>query len=227
MTGGRRGADGVSGGGHMGRLLIKICGLTRLEDAVFASNEGADLLGFVFVPNAGRAVDPSAAGWIADLAGRGTVGVFLDAPADEVLEVRRRLHLDRVQLHGDADADLVERLGPDTIVRVDPGSAIDWHRVERLARRCLPLVDPGAGDGVAWRWRDLGRPPPGVAFGVAGGLRPDTVADVVAGLRPAMVDVSSGVERSTGVKDPVLVREFIVGARRAHARSAAAERRNS
>jgi phosphoribosylanthranilate isomerase len=84
-----------------------------------------------------------------------------------------------------------------------------------LARRCLPLIDPGAGDGRAFDWGRLGGRPPGTRFGLAGGLTPDTVADAIRTVRPDMVDVSSGVEASPGIKDHAKVRSFVRAAREA------------
>ena len=71
-----------------------------------------------------------------------------------------------------------------------------------LSGRCLPLFDPGAGDGEAFDWRVLRQRPTGLWVGIAGGLTPETVAEAVTGARPAMVDVSTGVESSPGIKDP-------------------------
>jgi phosphoribosylanthranilate isomerase len=196
-------------------MLVKICGLTNRDDAEAAIAAGADLIGFVFVPGTPRAVDPERASWIAELEQVDTVGVFRDAPLDHILLVRDRLGLDRVQLHGDEPDDLLDLLGPATIRRVPPSADFDWHVIERLAARCLPLLDPGGGDGVAWPWRRLGTPPPSVRFGLAGGLTPETVADAVAALDPWLVDVSSGVELRQGFKDHAKVRAFIANARAA------------
>jgi phosphoribosylanthranilate isomerase len=194
-------------------VLIKICGLTNRGDAEAAIAAGADLVGFVFVPATPRAVTPEQAGWIRDLAGAETVGVFQDASLDSVLAVRDELALDRVQLHGDEPESYLETLGATTLRRIRPGPGLDWHQIARLGERCLPLLDPGGGDGIAWGWQKLGEPPLGLRYGLAGGLRPDNVAEAVTALRPWLVDVSSGVERGRGVKDIELVCEFIDNAR--------------
>ena len=195
-------------------VLVKICGLTRPEDAEAAIAAGADLVGFIFVPGTPRALDPARAGWIRDLAGAERVGVFRGAVIAEIEGVRDLLGLDRIQLHGDEPDAWLDRLGPRTLRRV-PVSAegVDWARVATLARVCLPLVDPGAGSGVAGEWNTWGAPPAGVGFGVAGGLTPATVGPVIRRLRPALVDVASGVEASPGVKDPVRMSAFVAAAR--------------
>jgi len=194
-------------------MLIKICGLTNLEDAEAAVAAGADFVGFVFRPGTPRAVDPAAAGWIHEITGAEKVGVFLDSPLDEVERVRDLLGLDWVQLHGDEPDAYLEVLGEKVIRRVPVGSEIDWNRVTDLAGRCLPLFDPGAGDGVAWTWDVLGGSPPGIRFGLAGGLTPENVADAVRTVRPYLVDVSSGVEAAPGIKDHSKIRDFISAAR--------------
>jgi phosphoribosylanthranilate isomerase len=198
-------------------VLIKICGLTRPADAEAAIAAGADLLGFVFRRGTPRAIDPRAAAWVGGLAGAARVGVFMDAPLDEVQRVRVRLGLEWVQLHGNEPDSFLELLGERVIRRLPVAGAVDWGRVRHLAARCLPLFDPGAGDGVAWRWHVLAERPPGLRFGVAGGLTAATVAEVVRVARPALVDVSSGVESAPGVKDHAKIRDFIAAARAAAA----------
>jgi len=194
-------------------MLIKICGLTNLEDAEAAVAAGADFVGFVFRPGTPRAVDPAAAGWIHEITGAEKVGVFLDSPLDEVERVRDLLGLDWVQLHGDEPDSFLEVLGEKVIRRVKVGTEIDWDRVARLSERCLPLFDPGAGDGVAWAWEVLREPPPGIRFGLAGGLNPGNVEDAVRTVRPHLIDVSSGVEAAPGIKDHAKIRNFISNVR--------------
>jgi phosphoribosylanthranilate isomerase len=196
-------------------VKIKICSITNPGDAEAAIAAGADMLGFVFRSGTPRALDPSTSGWIRDVSGAERVGVFLDSPLDEVMRVRGLLALDWVQLHGDEPDSYLEALGKGVIRRVRVDAEIDWDRVTHLAGRCLPLFDPGAGDGLAWAWEVLGEIPPGTRFGLAGGLTPENVADAVRTVRPYLVDVSSGVEAAPAIKDHAKVRDFIAAAREA------------
>ena len=196
-------------------MLIKICGLTNLEDAEAAVSAGADLVGFIFVPGTPRALDPAAAGWIREITGVEKVGVFLDSPLDEVEHVRDLLGLDWIQLHGDEPDSFLDVLGEKVIRRVKVETEVDWDRVAHLSERCLPLFDPGAGDGVVWAWEVLRERPPGVRFGLAGGLTPGNVGHAVQTVHPHLVDVSSGVEAAPGIKDHAKIRDFI-DAVRAH-----------
>lgn len=192
---------------------IKICGLTRKVDAEAAIRAGADLIGLVFVPGTPRAVTPEDVEWVSMLSGVETVGVFRDAPLARVVAVREHLGLDWVQLHGDEPDWWLGELQGSVLRRVPVMGGVDWQRVRALAGECLPLLDPGAGDGVACEWTGLGEPPAGVPFGLAGGLDPANVARAMAVLGPALVDVSSGVESSPGVKDPSLIEAFVSAVR--------------
>lgn len=197
--------------------LVKICGITSPEDAQSVLDLGADLIGFVFVAGTPRAIDPNRALWIREFSGRGSVGVFRDADLETVIDLRHRFGLDWVQLHGSEPDEWLPELDQKVIRRVgvDSGGP-DWGRIEKLADSVLPLIDPGAGDGEVCDWGLLARMrPQRVRFGLAGGLQPGNVAAAVQILRPAMVDVSSGVERSPGIKDIDRVKAFIDHARRA------------
>jgi phosphoribosylanthranilate isomerase len=196
-------------------MLVKICGITKEADLEVAIEAGADLAGFIFVPGTPREVNAGDVKWIREAQRIETVGVFRNADLDTVLRIRRRLDLDWVQLHGDEPDRMVQALGSRVIRRVPVRSAIDWARLEALAGICLPLFDPGGGDGVPWSWKALANAPHGLRFGVAGGLDPDVVREVVRAVRPALVDVSSGVESAPGIKDHDLVRRFVAEARKA------------
>lgn len=198
-------------------MLVKICGLTRREDVEAAVDAGADMVGFVFVPGTPRAVTVETVRWVRELTGVASVGVFRDAALDEIVALRRALALHWIQLHGDEPDAFVGALGPRVIRRVDLRDGDPWRAVERLAGRCLPLIDPGSGSGVAVDWHAMPAPPKGVRFGLAGGLGPENVADAVRRMRPGMVDVSSGVEVSPGVKDHALIQRFVSNARAAAA----------
>jgi phosphoribosylanthranilate isomerase len=196
-------------------MLVKICGLTRPQDAEAAIEAGADMLGFVFAPGTKRFMDPTTSVWIHDLTGAEKVGVFRDSPLESIIAIRDLLGLDRVQLHGEEPDSWLETLGPETLRRVQPHGADPWQRAAMLSGRCLPLFDPGAGDGVAYDWKGLRQRPTGLWVGIAGGLTPETVGEAVALVRPAMVDVSTGVEVSPGIKDPERVAAFVAAARSA------------
>ncbi len=196
-------------------LLVKICGLRSPGDVEAAVAAGADLAGFVFVPGTLRAVRLEDVAWVREVVGVETVGVFRDQPLEVVLETRRRLDLDWVQLHGSEPDSWLEVLGSGVLRRVPVGEAVDWGRVVRLAERCLPLIDPGAGDGVTPDWELLADGPAGLRFGLAGGLNPRNVCEAIRRLRPVLVDVSSGVEAARGHKDPDRMAAFVVAARSA------------
>ncbi len=194
---------------------MKICGLMRREDAELAREAGADLLGFIFVPGSRRRLAPDRAFWIRHLRGVEKVGVFRDAPVDFILETAGKLGLDRIQLHGKESDEILDQLDRPVIRRIGAGGELP--EVERLdflnARGVLPLVDPGAGDGVAADWTEIGIVLENRSFALAGGLRPENVAEAIAKTCPIMVDVSSGVESIFGQKDPLLVEAFISAAR--------------
>lgn len=199
-------------------MLIKICGLTSREDAELAVAAGADLVGFVFVPGTPRFVDPSAADWLREVSGAQKVGVFRDVRLAEVMVVRRRLGLDRIQLHGSEPEAWGPALGPGTLRAIRVGSTIPWDRVRRLVTAgCVPLLDSGGGTGRIFSWQLLENRPGDVCFGLAGGLGPENVDRAVRLARPWLVDVSSGVEAAPGRKDPDKVTAFVTTARRAAA----------
>jgi len=215
-------------------VRVKICGLTRVEDAVACAALGADWIGLNFHPQSPRSIGPDiAAEIIAALPGSATaVGVFVDRPAAAVAELAGRLGLGVVQLHG--------REPPEDLL------ALDRFRIIRAFR----LADVAAWEGVTdylARAEVLGRRPDGVLIDayvagqpggtgasiaeeildrrpdlphliLAGGLTPRNVAERVARVRPWMVDVASGVELAPGRKDLASVAAFIGAARGADAR---------
>lgn len=196
-------------------MLVKICGLMRREDVEAALQAGADLLGFIFVRGSRRWVDPAELRWIREIRDAETVGVFQNASPTFVLEVSRRLRLDRIQLHGEEPDEVLEMMNRPVIRRVGASApGLNLSRVEALLKQgVLPLVDPGAGDGVIADWREIGRRLHGVNFALAGGLSPDNVSEAICLARPVLVDVSSGVETVFGQKDRELMEAFVRNAR--------------
>lgn len=187
---------------------LKICGITRLEDARCAVEVGADYLGLVFAPGSPRLLDPTRLDWLDEVRGDAElVGVFRDQEPSFVREVALELDLDLVQLHGtetgNAWRDMPVRILEATVAgAAGPGDArlpgLAWGR----------LVDGGAGQGMTFDWSlaaDLARSD---RLFVAGGFTPRNVGAAIRTLRPFAVDVSSGVEREPGLKDPALLKAF-------------------
>jgi phosphoribosylanthranilate isomerase len=200
-------------------IHVKICGLTNLDDARHAWECGADLLGFVFVPSSPRFVDPAtAAPIIGALKRAGCSAQCVGVMAGETIEAANRMidisGIDLVQLHGgEAPCYIGSLRRPAIIVRriVD---VVPWDELRDYDAWAylLDSYEQGSlgGTGRTWRWDALGDAPAGFErLIVAGGLTPDNVAQVVRRLKPWAVDVSSGVERSPGRKDPARVAAFI------------------
>jgi phosphoribosylanthranilate isomerase len=202
--------------------LVKICGITRVEDAVLAVELGADWLGLNFVPASPRHVDRARARAIARaVAGEvGLVGVFVDAPLAQVEDLLAEVGLDLAQLHGDEPAAALESLAArDRLLRVFHGVPAQ-AAVEASPPAALFLVDAAhaalrGGTGVSWQWREVA----GLRFSapllVAGGIRPDNVAAALAASGAAGVDVASGVESAPGIKDPGKMESLFREVRRA------------
>lgn len=202
-------------------MRIKICGVTRVEDAVAVAGLGADAIGLNFWPGSPRHVGLAQARQIVQ-AVRGAVtvvGLFVDAGAEELARVRREVALDVLQLHGEVPPDVREGLGADEYWKA-------VHSLDELgAYSCrtyvLDATVPGVRGGTGVEVdRALAREAARRAkVMLAGGLRPETVGAIVRDVRPEGVDVASGVERAPGVKDLDRVAAFVRAVR-----AAAAER---
>ncbi len=197
-------------------VRVKVCGLTRVEDALTAERLGAWALGFVFAPSK-RRVTPEQAAAIGARLGPfvARVGVFVDAPPDEVLAVAERARLSAVQLHGDEPPEWAEalrrRLPVIKAVRLagPPDPALAAYPADAL------LVDgprPGSGEAYDWGWIEPLADHPRLI--VAGGLSPERLPGLFARVCPYAVDVSSGVESAPGAKDPARLAAFLQAARR-------------
>jgi phosphoribosylanthranilate isomerase len=201
--------------------LVKICGVTRPEDAAAAVVAGADWLGLNFWPGSKRYLQPERAGEVVaaargERADVGLVAVAVDPDLDELAALCDALALDRVQLHGDVAAGLV-RFGARALAAVALGSDADVARVASAPTDVVLVDTPTPGYGGSGRTFDWALAEAAVATGkpvlLAGGLTPDNVAAAVARVRPFGVDVASGVESSPGVKDATLMRRFVAAAK--------------
>jgi len=206
---------------------IKICGITRAEDAQLCAELGVDYLGFVFVRESKRFVEPVECGGIAaafhcaaeaenvrvyDSAAQGKaaaqlphsrpafVGVFRNSPLDEVLRIAEIARLDLIQLHGDEDEEYVRAIDLPVIKVVDMGEVTTAPYV---------MFDSGGGTGRTFDWSLVEQHRPQQPFFLAGGLTPDNVAEAIRVTHPYAVDVSSGVEAAPGIKDHQKLRDFV------------------
>jgi phosphoribosylanthranilate isomerase len=198
---------------------VKVCGITRLEDAELAVELGAWALGFILWPQSPRAADPAVAAGIAAALRRRAelVGVFVNATLDEIAHAADELHLSHLQLHGDEGpafcAEAGRRTGAKVIKAVRVASAADFQDLERF-RTDFHLLDTAAhglrgGTGETWDWALAARRRRKVPAILSGGLTPGNVAAGIEAVDPYAVDVSSGVEASPGVKDPAKLAAFM------------------
>jgi len=221
MTGAAKLAAATKGG----RLLVKICGIRSLEDARFAAESGADAVGFVFWYMSPRRVDPEQAAAITAELPESVlrVGVFVDAPRDEIERVSQQVGLDLLQLHGEEPPEALEGLSRPALKAVRVGPRFTAEEALRYSKTAQGIVVdtrlPGqtlmpGGTGVPFDWSLVANLAQQVPFlMLAGGLSPTNVADAVRAVRPDAVDVSSGVERMPGRKDPERVKAFIEASR--------------
>jgi len=201
------------------RTRVKICGITREGDARVAAEAGADAIGLVFYQKSPRYVEQSTAAAIARSVGPfvTTVGLFVNAPASQVLETLNNVGLQLLQFHGDEDDVYCRQFGRPYIkaIRMSP----DLDLVSEMARfsgACGFLFDAWnkdkyGGTGQTFDWQRL---PDKANFPLvlAGGLTPVNVAEAVQQIAPYGVDVSGGVEESPGIKSAELVQQFIARA---------------
>ena len=208
------------------RTRVKICGITRLQDAHLAQELGADSLGFVFVSASKRYVKPEVA---ADIISQmqpfvTPVGLFLDADVTEVLHVLNLMPSLVPQFHGQESAEYCEQFGRPYLKAMGVGSAGALPTEQQLApyRRAQGFLfdshEPGqlGGTGEAFDWGRLGARMHKPLI-LAGGLNVHNVGQAIQQTKPYAVDVSSGVEQAKGIKDPEAIRAFLAAVRQADA----------
>ena len=198
------------------RTRVKICGITRPEDAIEAARLGADAIGLVFYPASPRAVTAQQARAIAEALPPfiTVVGLFVDAQPVEIAAILDAVRLDTLQFHGNESAAECARYGRPYIkaLRMRPGVDVAACAHDHPGSAAL-LLDahvegvPG-GTGLAFDWSLI---PAGLnkPLILAGGLTPENVADAVRKVWPYAVDVSGGVESAKGIKDHRKMAKFI------------------
>jgi phosphoribosylanthranilate isomerase len=193
-------------------MLVKICGITELEDAELAVECGASAVGFVFWPDSPRFIDPTRAYAIAaKLPPFVTpVGVFVNQPADHVNDVAAFVGLGAVQLHGDESVEYAATVMRPVLKAMTLTAAAD-ALIDRWPPTAMVLLDAHdpvrrGGTGTTIDWAKAAAVAARRRILLAGGLTPDNVADAIDRVRPFGIDVSSGVESSPGVKDRVKLR---------------------
>lgn len=207
----------------MARTRIKICGVRDVETALVAAECGADAVGLVFAPGSRRRVEPEDAWAIASSLPPfvARVGLFVDATAEQCHAIMEQCPCDLVQLHGDESVETARAYGLRAIkaLRFDPATIQSEFRTwEDVAEIDALLIDGGSGgQGVSLDWKALADVQHSCVHPIvlAGGLTPENVGEAIAILRPWAVDVSSGVEREPGVKDPALISAFCEAVRQA------------
>ena len=202
------------------RTRVKICGITRVEDAVSAVNAGADAIGLVFYAPSPRAVSIAQAQQIVAAIPPfvSVVGLFVNAPQTYIESVLSKVRLDIVQFHGDETAQDCEQVCEQInlpyykAIRVKADTNLLQYEAEFKSAKAL-LLDTYSeaavgGTGQVFDWslipKNLTKP-----VILAGGLRAENVASAVQQIRPYAVDVSGGVEASKGIKDTMKIAAFM------------------
>ncbi len=205
-------------------MLVKICGITRLADAELAVECGAGALGFVFWPDSPRFIDPESARAIVATLPPAVipVGVFVNQSREYVNEVAAKVSLGAVQLHGDESVEYARAMTRPVLKAVALAEAseeaIDAWPLETMM--LLDVHDPvrrgGTGRIVDWgRASTVARRRPVI---LAGGLTPENVGEAIGRVGPSGIDVSSGVERSPGLKDPDKLKALFVAMKKVETR---------
>ena len=210
-------------------VRVKICGITRLEDAQLAVELGADALGFNFYQKSPRCIAPADA-WriISKLPALvSAIGVFVNWDSESVVALAKSLHLGAVQLHGDERAAVTaacaKHLSVIKAFRTDAkfslaqlGAHIGASSFLLDAARADTNTLPFGGTGRLANWSIAKRAAAKYSVLIAGGLTAENIAEAILTVRPYAVDVASGVESSPGKKDPAKLRAFFAEVVRAN-----------
>ncbi len=209
----------------MDNTLVKICGLTNLEDTLFAIDAGADYLGFNFYPQSPRYLSYEKAKRIFEEIPPSIpkVGVFVNEEPENLIDIVHLLELDYIQFHGDESPEFCNEMGHPWWKAIRLGKEEDLEDVSKYESEWI-LIDAHVqgqygGTGVKPDWelakrvKNLGK-----KIFLAGGLKPDNVQLAIATVQPYAVDVASGVESKPGKKDVEKMEDFVRRAKSVHLR---------
>ena len=198
-------------------MKVKICGIRDISTALFAIENGADALGFVFAESK-RKINPEAAGEIIrELPGEVLkVGVFVNETKATIEEIANVSGINVIQLHGDETQEFCSSFSLPVIKALSVGSPDDLSQLDEFSCEYILLDSPKGkyrgGNGVSFDWSILNKPLQDKKMILAGGLNPENVGEGIKAANPYMVDVSSGVE-TEGKKDPEKIKRFIENAK--------------
>ena len=199
-------------------MFVKICGITNEQDALLAVALGADALGFVFAPSP-RQVAPQRVKEIVRRLPQSvlTVGVFRDEHPQRVIDIVHEAGVFGAQLHGHESAANVAEVMVDIkwVIKAVVAGSVEAQKADDYLTDLILVDSPNPGSGSGYEFDLLKQIPESVRVLLAGGLTADNVATAIAQVTPWGVDVSSGVEKSHGYKDPIKMKKFIENARSA------------
>lgn len=202
------------------RTKIKICGITNLEDARFASGALVDYLGFIFYEKSPRYIEPGEAGAIINwLEGPQKVGVFVNQPLDDVNQIAKQTGLDFVQLHGEETPEYCSLVEKPVIkvIHIEEES-VDYllkHQVEQYSEVSEYLLFDTkidglwGGTGKSFDWSIIKDMDISIPFFLSGGLNSENVKEAIQTVQPYAIDVSSSLEQKPGLKDFAKIEVFM------------------
>lgn len=199
-------------------MFVKICGITNEDDALLAVALGADAVGFVFAPSP-RQISVRRAYEIAVRLPREilTVGVFRDDAPERVIDLADKAAVKAVQLHGHETPEITKQVHKSVrfVIKAFSAGSPTLEKAADYDADVVMIDSATPGSGRLFDWKLVDQAPLDSRILLAGGLSPDNVATAIERVRPWGVDVSSGVEREPGRKDPVKLKNFIEAARAA------------
>jgi len=197
-------------------IRVKICGITRVEDAKASLDLGADAIGFVFYPKSPRYIEPTKAKDIVSYVSPfiTSVGVFVNESLENIISIANTCKLDVIQLHGDEQQDIIDKIPRKIVKAIRIKDETDLQRFNLYSDVDAFLLDTFVenklgGTGQVFDWKIAEKAKSKGKIILSGGLNPDNIAEAISKVKPYGVDVSSGIELMPGKKDYALARRFL------------------